>query len=453
MDLSSDTDASYLDATPPHRFSDSELDNQIEAMSITLDTQLNPYPNSGFLLKNNMGGDDDDDEEETTEESFIMDEEEVSSSASNSAATICGTSDTAGVTDLELDDHISVSSSEMVFSCSTTANDSRILPRNENNTESCEAAKNREKTRFNECDQDFSEKENKGSEASVNDMKDSICDVTMKPQEAFNMGEARKESLDGLDCEELKDSVTTEPGMFVNVDDPSKKSGGVILQMETPKSSQQHPISRKILQHPSKHFRRQISLPASIFMSYLLEQNNKGNYAKPSTATEMNHQNEERNIQQHHNCDVVVKNKLNRSNSCSKKTIKPCSRSKIQPYYQSAKVIHGSPQDYGYDDIHFSKADKAFKLSDYASSGSSCADDSKDDNSLLSDCGREQSSWAWESKSDTCNEQSDTHNDAEMDEQQAFTSDVEKRSLILRHVRRLIRQDTSGNFAPPDFSI
>ncbi|CAG7837325.1 unnamed protein product [Allacma fusca] len=38
-------------------------------------------------------------------------------------------------------------------------------------------------------------------------------------------------------------------------------------------------------------------------------------------------------------------------------------------------------------------------------------------------------------------------------ENQPFTSEVEKRSLMIRHMRRLIRQDTTGNFAPPDYHI
>lgn len=41
----------------------------------------------------------------------------------------------------------------------------------------------------------------------------------------------------------------------------------------------------------------------------------------------------------------------------------------------------------------------------------------------------------------------------EMEGATAFTSELEKRSLLLRHVRKLVRQETTGNFAPPDYCI
>ena len=45
--------------------------------------------------------------------------------------------------------------------------------------------------------------------------------------------------------------------------------------------------------------------------------------------------------------------------------------------------------------------------------------------------------------------------DAGCPSEEPFTSDIEKRSLLIRHMRRhLIRQDTAtGNFAPADYHI
>jgi len=42
---------------------------------------------------------------------------------------------------------------------------------------------------------------------------------------------------------------------------------------------------------------------------------------------------------------------------------------------------------------------------------------------------------------------------SEFEEQEsAFTSEIEKKALLVRSMRRLVRQDTTiGNFAPPDY--
>lgn len=455
MDLSSDTDASYLDATPPHRFSDSELDNQIEAMSITLDTQLNPFGNKGFLMKSDP--DDDDEEEETTEESFIMDEEEVSSSASNSAATLCGAEEEHGVADFDQDqDHLSLSSSvEMsIQGMSNTAPTDNDVDENtpqairdENGEDSKTAQRARLQVRL--------EKINAGGSGGDTDDENADTSRTMLATiiQQSDENEHCTSELEKSQCKSVNKQILS----------PTEKFIGDILRREVTKKSQ--PISRRIVQHPTKHFKRQISLPASMFMSYLLEQNNKSHfYKQPSVDVKMNNQNEQLHMNQH-NCDIIVKNKLNRSNSCNKNSTKVCnnlkrsSLSKMDSFqsFRSTKVIHGSTEDYDDDEINMTSSfnEASDECAEEMSNGCGLNGDhdgrNTDDSDLL-DHTNDKSHWAWD-KSDSFTESDDPPDTENDDEQQAFTTEVEKKSLILRHVRRLIRQDTTGNFAPPDFSI
>lgn len=459
LDLSSDTDASYLDATPPHRFSDSELDNQIEAMSITLDTQLNPFPTKSFLLKSNIDAEDDDDDEETTEESFIMDEEEASSSASNSATTLCGTGDGAMITDLEQDDHLSVSSERLTEADlqSGLGSSDSFAPQSIGDTDNVNEDQSLIMVLPNEGDKELNSHavkrqvpEDGGVENDENNTRVHRTKAYCQPEE-LHAQISREEKMETMyEVENDRKQATVTNG-----------NSGAMVQKELVAKS--HSVSRKILQHPSKHFKRQISLPASIFMSYIMEQNNKANYGKQSCCdAKMNLQNEEHHSQKQHNCDIIVKNKLNRSNSCSKKSTNPCSSimrsslSKIDSY-RSTKVIHGSTEDYEYDDINISDTCNQTKNEfpremEITDANLTTENVDRGSSHMLLDCARERTDWLWESKSDSFTD--DTSNDLENDdEQQAFTSEVEKRSLILRHVRRLIRQDTTGNFAPPDFSI
>lgn len=450
MDLSSDTDASYLDATPPHRFSDSELDNQIEAMSITLDTQLNPFGNKAYLMKSDP--DDDDEEEETTEESFIMDEEEMSSSASNSAATLCGSGEEHGVVDLD-QDHLSLSSSVEM----SIQGESKIA--------------------LNNADVDWdiphSIRDDTGDDART--AQRAVLQVRLEKINAGgsgdddeNAGNNRMMRANIIQQSEKEHCTTSEleKSQCSSVNKPNtlqkERFIGDILQREVMAKKSQ-PISRRIVQHPTKHFKRQISLPASIFMSYLLEQNNKSNYYKQqSTDVKMNNQNEQLHLNQH-NCDIIVNNKLNRSNSCNKNGTKPCSNAKRSSLskidsFRSTKVIHGSTEDYEYDDINMSSSfnETNDECAEEISNGcalNDCDQNGRDhDESDILDSENGKSHWAW-GKSDSFTESDDPPDTENDDEQQAFTSEVEKKSLILRHVRRLIRQDTTGNFAPPDFCI
>ncbi len=435
MDLSSDTDASYLDATPPHRFSDSELDNQIEAMSITLDTQLNPFGNKGYLMKTDP--DDDDEEEETTEESFIMDEEEMSSSASNSAATLCGGGEDNGVVDLD-QDHLSLSSSvEMSIQGESkialiNADVDEDIPqsiRDETGDESKTAQRAVLQVRL--------EKINAGGSGDDDENADNSRTVLANIIQQSKNEHCTTSELANSQCRSINKHNVSPTERFI--DD--------ILKKEVAKKSQ--PISRRIVQHPTKHFKRQISLPASIF------------YKQPSTDVKMNNQNEQLHLNQH-SCDIFVKNKLNRSNSCNKNSTKPCNNAKRSSLskidsFRSTKVIHGSTEDYEYDEINMSSSfnetnDDCAEETSNGCALNDCDDGSNHDDSDLLEQPNDKSQWSW-GKSDSFTESDDPQDTENDDEQQAFTSEVEKKSLILRHVRRLIRQDTTGNFAPPDFSI
>jgi len=129
-----------------------------------------------------------------------------------------------------------------------------------------------------------------------------------------------------------------------------------------------------------KPFRRHISLPASVFMKYIFDHDNKAAESSNDTPSKRN-------------------NRLPKINSISGR---------------------GSTENI-YED--------------------SCSNDNDSDS--ISNLSNND----WVSRSDSIDlEQEEFEN-------QAFTSDIEKRSLIVRHMRRLIRQDTSGNFAPPDFSL
>ncbi|CAL8119023.1 unnamed protein product [Orchesella dallaii] len=492
LDLSSDTDASFLDATPPHRFSDSELENQIEAMSITLDTQLNPHPNRHpFQLDSeNLTTPED----EITEESFIMDEEEVSSSASTSAATICGVGGGSG--DLEEHDdhdHLSITSSDLTdITCPQSISTDDAEPAQSitptlNDDTSAESPSNSEEEEDKQSNDNSSEITNGCGEVEVSTSTATAHELQDEnlENEKENMGTESSSSTPSIEkasfCQSQNQTdeqmVTSESGnsppLFASSASPPQEQ-----RDGKPANKTAQVISTsKMLKHPTKHFKRQISLPASIFMSYLIEQNNKANYCIQQQSDNLNH---------HHspnignNCEVIVKNKLNRSNSCTnKKYNKPNNHhnhhqgimqgmraplAKIDSY-RSTKVIHGSTEDYDDDDINNSNGFETNE--DFSRVGGKDPvagfpegmRRSIDDDSPLLDCNDElrgsNSSWTWESKSDSFPE-TDDQQDIDIDdndEQQAFTSEVEKKSLILRHVRRLIRQDTTGNFAPPDFSI
>lgn len=158
---------------------------------------------------------------------------------------------------------------------------------------------------------------------------------------------------------------------------------------------------------PPRPFRRHISLPASIFMSYLMAEQNLLQEKRVSLYEPFRN-------------ERFAARKLSKiDGSCSS--------------HESSTEAEG-------DEIINSSSNEDGQIIQGGDSSSSYASDSPRDTPLFQPMSIVSSGSAEELNHDDQDEQ-------------AFTSEIERKSLVLRYMRKLIRQDTSGNFAPPDYCI
>ncbi|OXA46328.1 uncharacterized protein LOC110856327 [Folsomia candida] len=280
LELSSD-DTSFLEATPPHRFSDSELESQIEIMSITLDNVLNLYPKRSSFSK---------------DDNFTFD-----------------------------------------------------LLRLENQM-------------ISDIDQDD----------------------TRRRFEDENAARIRNFSI----------TTTT-----------TSAAGG------------------RRLPPPPRPFRRNISLPASIFMSYLMAEQNFKNKEKRTS------------LQQQ------PKEFFTNERFSSRKL------TKIDGSYSSNESTEAEESTSPINDTGNNEEIDSSSMAEESESGDSRRGGGADTplSAQNADLGAMIMSGAESGEEELDREDEQA--------QQAFTSDIERKSLVLRYMRKLVRQDTSGNFAPPDYCI
>jgi len=340
----SDTDTSFLEATPPHRFSDSELESQIEIMSITLDTVLNlgSTPVSDWANRS-MSKDD----------IFTVD---------------------LRVEHLDEDSQLDETQNELK---ELEQNDEPLLIQDDNSSTT-------------------------------------HLEENMK-------GKVATEEMDGKnDCGSPEKKIKTDS------------------------------IPRK--RPPLRPFRRQISLPASIFMSYLLA-------AEKNLATKADNNNGQRKTDfsgmQNHNS----LKKINQNNS----QVVYGSRRILSKINGSCSSSNESTEEHDHNEEEGSEGNvgememRSLMTSVDDSSLSSSTTTTPiylngDELSLGQDDTRNKDVSSISSNRMSFSDAQDD-NTGHVDSSAAFTSEIERRSLLLRYMRRLIRQDTSVNFAPNDYCI
>jgi hypothetical protein len=321
LELSSDNDMSYLEATPPHRFSDSEFEGQIEIMSITLDNVLKLGPKRTGSWNRSMSRDD----------IFTVDlhVEEVSDDNQN--------------------------------------NDDEDQP--ETITSSSE---NEETVQLHAHDKTFTSSE---TETIMNE----------------RVGEV------------------VRPLLSIN--------------------------GSRRLPPPPRPFRRHISLPASIFMNYLLaaEKNLTKNGVESGGNKKYPHQ------QQRVNRKKEGLNNRNNDSRCSSRRL----LTKIDGSCSSS-TESAEEQDNDFEDISHPDQDGVVVMT---SGESASFDDSSSATNTPIYLNSSELDLA-ENRKEALSVEEGLDRDSP-----AFTSEIEKRSILLRYMRRLIRQDTSANFAPNDYCI
>lgn len=304
FELSSDTDNSFLEAAPPHRFSDSELENQIEIMSITLDNVLNLGPKRSSFSK---------------DDNFTFDLLRLEHQHSL-------------VADIDEDDH-----------------------------------------------------------GSWNRFQDDHGMIRLSRGGTGNGGDPGNLNL------------TNEP-----VPNPGRR---------------QLP--------PPRPFTRHISLPASIFMTYLLAEQNFKNKEKRSSLNNNERDRYSKSAKDFH--------RQNERFGTRKLT-------KIDGSYSSnEESLEG-------EEISGARNEDELGINGDIDNSSMASEDSRQGDDPSHIFSRNSSTKDYDHRRGviTMNSEDDDKDD---EEEKAFTSEIERKSLVLRYMRKLVRQDTSQNFASPDYCI
>lgn len=174
---------------------------------------------------------------------------------------------------------------------------------------------------------------------------------------------------------------------------------------------------------PPRPFRRNISLPASIFMSYLMAEQNFKNKEKRTS------------LQQQ------PKEFFTNERFSSRKL------TKIDGSYSSNESTEAEESTSPINDTGNNEEIDSSSMAEESESGDSRRGGGADTplSAQNADLGAMIMSGAESGEEELDREDEQA--------QQAFTSDIERKSLVLRYMRKLVRQDTSGNFAPPDYCI